>query len=179
MNKLTLSIAILAATNAMVASVVAQDSSTLEEITIVGSKATLISAVEKQRESNSLISVVDSDAMGSFADTTAAEAIRRLPGISIENDQSEGRYVTIRGLSSDLNSIAVNGASMVAPENGRSVMLDGLPTELLDSITVAKSLTPEISKLKSLQNWKADCWPLKYKIILVNMPLKSLTLSWH
>ena len=144
MNKLTLSIAMLAATNAMVASVVAQDSSTLEEITIVGSKATLISAVEKQRESNSLISVVDSDAMGSFADTTAAEAIRRLPGISIENDQSEGRYVTIRGLSSDLNSIAVNGASMVAPENGRSVMLDGLPTELLDSITVAKSLTPEM-----------------------------------
>lgn len=72
MNKLTLSIAILAATNAMVASVVAQDSSTLEEITIVGSKATLISAIEKQRESNSLISVVDSDAMGSFADTTAA-----------------------------------------------------------------------------------------------------------
>ena len=104
----------------------------------------MISAVEKQRESNSLISVVDSDAMGSFADTTAAEAIRRLPGISIENDQSEGRYVTIRGLSSDLNSIAVNGASMVAPENGRSVMLDGLPTELLDSITVAKSLTPEM-----------------------------------
>jgi len=144
MNKLTLSIAILAATNAMVESVVAQDSSTLEEITIVGSKATLISAIEKQRESNSLISVVDSDAMGSFADTTAAEAIRRLPGISIENDQSEGRYVTIRGLSSDLNSIAVNGASMVAPENGRSVMLDGLPTELLDSITVAKSLTPDM-----------------------------------
>ena len=53
MNKLTLSIAILAATNAMVASVIAQDSSTLEEITNVGSKATLISAIEKQRGSNS------------------------------------------------------------------------------------------------------------------------------
>ncbi|GIR40082.1 MAG: hypothetical protein CM15mP51_08620 [Porticoccaceae bacterium] len=55
--------------------------------------------------------------------------MRRLSGISVENDQGEGRYITIRGLSSDLNSIAVNGASMVAPENGRSVMLDGLPTE--------------------------------------------------
>ena len=144
MKKLVLSIAVMSAINVMAANVMDQDVSGLEEITVVGTKATLISAIEKQRESNNLISVVDSDALGSFADTTAAEAIRRLPGISIENDQSEGRYVTIRGLSSDLNSIAVNGASMVAPENGRSVMLDGLPTELLDSITVAKSLTPEM-----------------------------------
>ncbi|GIS25862.1 MAG: hypothetical protein CM15mP127_02350 [Gammaproteobacteria bacterium] len=76
-------------------------------------------------------------------DTTAAEAIRRLSGISVENDQGEGRYVSIRGLSSDLNSIAVNGALMPAPEGNRSVMLDGLPTELLDSIEVSKSLTPD------------------------------------
>ena len=144
MKKLVLSIAVMSAINVMAGSVMAQGISGLEEITVVGTKATLISAIEKQRESNNLISVVDSDALGSFADTTAAEAIRRLPGVSIENDQSEGRYVTIRGLSSDLNSISVNGASMVAPENGRSVMLDGLPTELLDSITVAKSLTPEM-----------------------------------
>jgi TonB-dependent receptor len=144
MKKLALSIAVMSAINVMAANVMAQDVSGIEEIIVVGTKVTLISAIEKQRESNNLISVVDSDALGSFADTTAAEAIRRLPGISIENDQSEGRYVTIRGLSSDLNSIAVNGASMVAPENGRSVMLDGLPTELLDSITVAKSLTPEM-----------------------------------
>ena len=144
MKKLVLSIAVMSAINVMAANVMAQDVSGIEEIIVVGTKVTLISAIEKQRESNNLISVVDSDALGSFADTTAAEAIRRLPGISIENDQSEGRYVTIRGLSSDLNSISVNGASMVAPENGRSVMLDGLPTELLDSITVAKSLTPEM-----------------------------------
>ena len=100
----------------------AQNAGGLEEITVIGSKASLLSAVDKQRESDSIISVVDSDALGGFADTTAAEAVRRLSGISVENDQGEGRYVTIRGLSSDLNSIAINGASMVAPENGRSVM---------------------------------------------------------
>ena len=114
-----------------------------EEIVVVGTRASLMSAIDKQEMSDSLISVVDSDALGDFPDTTAAEAIRRLSGISIENDQGEGRYVTVRGLSSDLNSVAINGASMVAPENGRSVLLDGLPTELLDSITVSKSLTPD------------------------------------
>ena len=107
----------------------------MEESVVVGTRASLMSAIDKQELADGLISVVDSDAMGDFPDTTAAEAIRRLSGISIENDQGEGRYVTIRGLSSDLNSIAVNGATIVAPENDRSVLLDGVPTELLDSIT--------------------------------------------
>ena len=115
----------------------------VEETVVIGTRASLMSAIDKQELADGLISVVDSDAMGDFPDTTAAEAIRRLSGISIENDQGEGRYVTIRGLSSDLNSIAVNGATVVAPENDRSVLLDGVPTELLDSITVSKSLTPD------------------------------------
>ena len=117
---------------------------TVEEVLVVGTRATLMRAVDKQMMADGIISVVDSDALGNFPDTTAADAIRRLSGISVENDQGEGRYVTIRGLSSDLNSVAVNGASMVAPENGRSVIMDGIPTELMDSITVSKTLTPEM-----------------------------------
>lgn len=116
----------------------------IEEVLVVGTRATLMRAVDKQMMADGIISVVDSDALGNFPDTTAADAIRRLSGVSVENDQGEGRYVTIRGLSSDLNSVAVNGASMVAPENGRSVIMDGIPTELMDSITVAKTLTPEM-----------------------------------
>ena len=122
----------------------AYEQSQIDEVVVVGTRATLMNAVDKQMMADNIISVVDSDALGNFPDTTAADAVRRLSGIAVENDQGEGRYVTIRGLSSDLNSVAVNGASMVAPENGRSVIMDGLPTELMDSITVAKTLTPEM-----------------------------------
>ena len=116
----------------------------MEEVLVVGTRATLKNAVDQQRDAQNIISVVDSDALGNFPDSTAADAMRRLSGIAVENDQGEGRYVTIRGLSSDLNSVAVNGASMVAPENGRSVIMDGIPTELMDSISVSKTLTPEM-----------------------------------
>ena len=125
----------------------AQDSdaaASMEGVLVVGTRATLKNAVSQQRDAQNIISVVDSDALGDFPDSTAADAMRRLSGIAVENDQGEGRYVTIRGLSSDLNSVAVNGASMVAPENGRSVIMDGIPTELMDSITVSKTLTPEM-----------------------------------
>ena len=120
-----------------------EDSEITEELFVVGTKASIISAIEKQRQSDQIISVIDSDALGEFPDTTAAEALRRISGISVENDQGEGRYVTVRGLSGDLNNISVNGATIPAPEGGRKVMLDGLPTELLDSIEVYKSLTPD------------------------------------
>lgn len=115
----------------------------MEEVVVTGTWSTLDNAASKQFDSDNLVSVVDSDALGNFPDSTAADAIRRLSGVSVENDQGEGRYVTIRGLSSDLNSVAVNGGNMVAPENGRSVIMDGLPTELLDNIVVSKTLTPE------------------------------------
>ena len=116
----------------------AQDKENYEEVIVVGTKASLISAIDKQRSSNKIISVIDSDALGEFPDTTAAEAVRRVSGISVENDQGEGRYVSIRGLSSDLNTIAINGATLTAPEGNRSVMLDGVPTELLDNIIISK-----------------------------------------
>ena len=124
---------------------VAQDNEeSVEEVVVVGTKASIVSALSKQQASDKIVSVADSDALGDFPDTTAAEAIRRLSGITVENDQGEGRYVSIRGLSGDLNSIAVNGALVPAPEGGRKVMLDGLPTELLDNIEVYKSLTPDM-----------------------------------
>jgi len=121
----------------------AQDSENVEELVVIGTKASLKSAIDKQRSSKKIISVIDSDALGDFPDTTAAEAVRRVSGISVENDQGEGRYVSIRGLSSDLNTVAINGATVTAPEGNRSVMLDGVPTELLDNIVISKSLTPD------------------------------------
>lgn len=115
----------------------------IDTIVVTGSRASLTSALSKQRNADRVLSVADSDALGNFPDTTAAEAMRRLSGISVENDQGEGRYVVVRGFAPDLNSIYLNGSSIVAPEEGRAVLLDGLPTDLLDSIEVSKSLTPD------------------------------------
>ena len=115
----------------------------VDTIIVTGSRASLTSALAKQRNADRVLSVADSDALGNFPDTTAAESMRRLSGISVENDQGEGRYVVVRGFAPDLNSIYLNGSSIVAPEDGRAVLLDGLPTDLLDSIEVSKSLTPD------------------------------------
>lgn len=123
-------------------SVNAQDS--MEEILVVGSRASLASALDKQRNSDKIIGVVDSDAIGNFADINVAESLRRISGIMVENDQGEGRYVSVRGMNADLNAMTINGVSTAAPEDRRGMILDGVPSDLLDSLTVYKTLTPNL-----------------------------------
>ena len=86
----------------------------IEEVVAVGTRASLKSGLDKQKESNQFVAIVDSDAIGDFPDETAAEAVRRLSGVSVENDQGEGRYVTLRGLAGGLNAVAMNGALAVS-----------------------------------------------------------------
>ena len=59
----------------------------LEEVIVYGTRAALINALERQRASDKVSSVVDSDAIGNFADINVAESLRRVPGVMVENDQ--------------------------------------------------------------------------------------------
>ncbi len=120
------------------------DSEAIEEVRVVGSRAALHSAMLKQRDADKLISVVDSDALGNFSDINVAESLRRVAGVMVENDQGEGRYVTVRGMNADLNAMTINGVSSTSPEDRRGIMLDGVPTDMLESMTVYKTLTPDL-----------------------------------
>ncbi|MDA0927000.1 MAG: TonB-dependent receptor [Proteobacteria bacterium] len=136
-NTLAVAVGIACATPAL-----AQES--IDEIVVRGSRATLQSAIQKQRDSDKVAGVVDSDALGNFADINVAESLRRISGIMVENDQGEGRYVTVRGMNTDLNAMTINGVSTAAPEDRRGIILDGVPSDLLDSMTVYKTLTPNL-----------------------------------
>jgi TonB-dependent receptor len=141
LSRNTLSIAVGLAVSAQA---MAQQPPALDEIVVVGSRASLQSALQKQRNSDKVVGVVDSDALGNFADINVAESLRRISGIMVENDQGEGRYVTVRGMNTDLNAMTINGVSTASPEDRRGVILDGVPSDLLDSMTVYKSLTPNL-----------------------------------
>ncbi len=116
----------------------------LDNVLVVGSSAAQAGAINQQRASDALINVIDSDGLGNFPDTTVADSLSRVPGLSIENDQGEGRYVSIRGINTDLISATINGVRTPSPEDRRGVLLDGVPSDLLDGIEVQKSLTPDV-----------------------------------
>ena len=90
-------------------------------------------------------STVHADGVAQLPDQNVAEATQRLPGVSVERDQGEGRFVSVRGLGPDLNSVSVNGTLIPSPEaDRRAVALDVLPSELVQSLSVVKTLTPDM-----------------------------------
>ncbi|MGY0581861.1 MAG: TonB-dependent receptor [Paraglaciecola chathamensis] len=117
----------------------------LENIIVYGQRAGQASALNQQRSADSIKSIVSSDAIGQFPDQNAAEALQRLPGLSIERDQGEGRYVGIRGIDPNLNNVTINGLNVPSPDGGaRSVALDVIPSELIQTLEVSKSVTPDM-----------------------------------
>lgn len=116
----------------------------VQTITVTGQAASLRKALAVQAQAQHVLSVVSADDIGALPDKNAAEALARLPGVSVQRDQGEGRYVVIRGLGPDLNSVTINGGLVPAPEGGRrGVGLDTLPAGMVRSLEVSKSLTPD------------------------------------
>lgn len=116
-----------------------------EQVTVIGQAARANKALNSQRHADNMITVVSADAIGQFPDTNVSEALQRLPGLSIERDQGEGRFVRVRGLSPDLNGVTINGTKIPSPESGtRAVALDVVPSDLLEALEVTKTLTPDM-----------------------------------
>lgn len=116
-----------------------------EHVDVVGQAVSIDRALKQQRNADTIESVVHADGIAQLPDDNAAEALQRIPGVSVERDQGEGRFVSVRGLGPDLNSVTINGTLVPAPESDRrAVALDVLPSELVQSLSVVKTLTPDM-----------------------------------
>ncbi|MDE3271913.1 TonB-dependent receptor [Pseudoalteromonas sp. G4] len=117
----------------------------IEDMIVVGTRAGQAGAINRQKNALSIKSIVSSDSIGQLPDQNAAEALQRLPGMFIQRDQGEGRFVGIRGIDPNLNNVTINGANVPSPEAGvRSVAMDVIPSELVQSLEVSKSVTPDM-----------------------------------
>lgn len=116
-----------------------------DQILVIGQSANLASALSRKRAADGVTDVLTRDAIGQFPDQNVAESLRRLPGVNILNDQGEGRFVSVRGLDPELVSTSLNGVRLPAPESDvRSVALDVISSDIIESIVVKKSLTPDM-----------------------------------
>jgi TonB-dependent receptor len=117
----------------------------VEHIEVVGQSGAVSKALNRQRNAGGIITVASTDEMGQFPDSNVSEALQRLAGLSVERDQGEGRFVRVRGLAPDYNAVTYNGTQLAAPEAGRrAVALDVIPSDLLESVEVNKTLTPDM-----------------------------------
>ena len=77
----------------------------------------------------------------SLPNANVADAIGRLPGVSLERDEGEGKYVQIRGTQPYYNNVTIDGVNVPAPESGvRQIKLDTIGADLVESVEVNKTL---------------------------------------
>lgn len=117
----------------------------MERFVIEGSLVGTARAINEQRASSTLKNIVAADEIGRFPDQNAAEALQRIPGVSLYRDQGEGRYIVLRGLNFNYTSVKVNGGSFAGADLGeRATALDVIPADALASIEVTKVPTPDM-----------------------------------
>lgn len=114
------------------------------DIVVTGTRAGERKAIEEKRKADNFVDAIYANDVGKLPDQNVAEAVRRIPGLSVANDQGEGRYVIIRGINPDLVNVTLNGMTLPAPEpEGRQVKLDDIPSALISAVVVTKSLTAD------------------------------------
>ncbi len=120
----------------------------LTEIVVTASprmNETQQAALDKQRKADNIISVISGDEIRALPNANAAEAAARIPGVSTERDEGEGKFVQIRGTEPRLSNVTVDGVHIPGTEQGdRIAKLDDVPTDLLGAIEVTKTLTADM-----------------------------------
>jgi TonB-dependent receptor len=117
------------------------------EIVVVGSRPiaeSLAAALAVQKNSDSLVSVLAADSIGRLPDQNIAQAVSRLPGISVQRDQGQARYINIRGAPLQWTTLSFDGIYVISPE-GRDARFDSLPSALAAQVVVNKAVTADLN----------------------------------
>ena len=102
-------------------------------------------ALNTQKNKHNITNIVSTDQIGKFPDANIGDAVKRIPGITMQVDQGEARNVIIRGLSPQLNSVTLNGSRIPSAEgDNRNVQMDLIPSDMIQLIEVNKSITPDM-----------------------------------
>ena len=100
-------------------------------------------SLNQQKNADGTINILSADAIGRYPDPNVAESLQRVPGIAIQRDQGEGRYINVRGAPSAFTAVSVDGVTVPAVDPGtRAVDLDTLPSDIVSNIEVSKTLLP-------------------------------------
>ena len=101
-------------------------------------------AINRQLKAKSIKNIVSSDRIQELPESNAAEAVARIPGVSIRREGGEGNKVVIRGLSPKYNRVTVNGTNLASTDTSdRSTDVSMISQYMLEGIEVTKAGTPD------------------------------------
>jgi len=98
-------------------------------------------AINIQRTADNIVQVLPSEVIRSLPNANMADALGRLPSVTLERDEGEGKYVQVRGTEPRLTNTTINGINVPSPEPGvRQIKFDAIPADIVETVQINKTL---------------------------------------
>jgi TonB-dependent receptor len=113
-------------------------------VVVTGIRKGIEDAISVKKNSNAIVEAISAEDIGKLPDTSIAESIARLPGLSAQRVNGQAQQISIRGTSGDLSTVTLNGREQVSTSASRVVEYDQYPSELISGVTVYKTADPSL-----------------------------------
>ncbi len=117
------------------------DVAKVETVVVTGYRQAIKKALENKLAADSIMDSIVADDIGKLPEQNIAEAIARVPGVTITRSRGEGQFITVRGLGPEFSSALLNGRVLATENQGREYSFDILPAELINSVGIFKAPT--------------------------------------
>lgn len=143
---LRLALALSLSPFAMQAAAQSNADSSNDEIIVTGAliRDSQEAAIRAKQNANNIVDILASDTIGRFPDQNLADSLGRVPGLAIERDQGQARFINFRGAPFRYTKIAFDGIDVLGAEDGRTPRFDAFPSVVTSQIQVNKAVTPDM-----------------------------------
>jgi iron complex outermembrane receptor protein len=111
----------------------------LGDVYVTGIRVGIQNAIDTKRDSMSIVEAISAEDIGKLPDTSIAESISRLPGLTSQRAEGRASAISLRGTDPGFTTALLNGREQVSTGDNRSVEFDQYPSELMSSVVVYKS----------------------------------------
>ncbi|WP_439635346.1 TonB-dependent receptor [Oceanicaulis sp.] len=116
--------------------------------------ASLADSLAEKRTADGIVDAIVAADIGKLPAVNVAEALQRIPGVTIVREGGEGQFISVRGLGPNFQAVTMNGMPLAYNENirnsgqsGRQFRLRVIPSDLIDGIVVAKTPTADLVEM--------------------------------
>jgi iron complex outermembrane receptor protein len=115
----------------------------LATVKITGIRSGIEAAISIKKNANSIVEAISAEDIGKLPDSTVAESLSRLSGVTTQRNKVTGKAteVSVRGLSPSFNGSLLNGREQASTGDARNPEFDLFPSELTGSVLVYKTPT--------------------------------------
>src|SRR6516162_7186205 len=97
--------------------------------------------INRQRTADNGLQVLTNEVITGLPNANMADALGRLPSVTLERDEGEGKYVQVRGTEPRLTNATIDGVNVPSPESGvRNIKFDAIPADIVEAVQVSKTL---------------------------------------